>query len=220
MPMDTRTRVALFAAVAVALVGVTVLLATRGSGGGRSEIVDTNDAPEAVAAPDPPTTTPPSPMALEIAASFRNNLVNQTGRQHLSLSDYIIIADTACDGAVNDPDRLLDLARSWDLGAYTSDETAAGTIWLAARQVCPERFSNQDFGSGPPFSDMRGGNTPPRVQLDALPAGFPEFVDVNVLETPVFSWSDGALLSLFPVTTLTVEEAIEHFRDGFPTTGL
>ena len=53
--MNTRTRAALFAAVAVGLVGVTGLLATRGSGSGRFEIVDTNDAPDAVAARDPPT---------------------------------------------------------------------------------------------------------------------------------------------------------------------
>ena len=102
--------------------------------------------------------TPAVTTSLEDALVLRRNLTNQTGRQHLSLSDYVAIGDIACGGAVNDPDELLDVAMDWDLGEYTSAEGAANAIWVSARQVCADRSSDQNFEGGLPFSaGGRGG---------------------------------------------------------------
>lgn len=161
--------------------------------------------------------TTATPEDLGEADSFRTDLLNQTGREHLSLSDYIEIRDSACGGAVNDADELLALVETWGLGAYSSDKAAANSVWLAARQVCPDEFDADNLESGPFFSFGAGGVDPPVMEsIDGLPAEFPEFVDLSVLDESASLWAPGEKLSIYANTSLTDGEVVDHFRDGFP----
>ena len=154
--------------------------------------------------------------SLEDALVLRRDLTNQTGRQHLSLSDYIAIGDVACGGAVNDPDEMLDLAVDWGLDEYTSAAGASNAIWMSARQICPDRFSDQNFERGLPFSVGAAGVAPPSIRVEGTPPGFPDFVDLSVLDDTTASWADGIEVAFFSTTALGGEQAVDYFRDGFP----
>ncbi len=160
--------------------------------------------------------TVPTQEDLDEAHSFRIDLLNQTYREHLSLSDYIEIRDSACDGAVNDADELLALVETWGLGTYSSDNAAAKAVWLAARQVCPDEFDADNLESGPFFLPNAGGSAPPTLEpIDGLPAGFPEFVDLRVLDDWSSLWAPDEQLSIFAGTSLSEGDAVDHFSDDY-----
>jgi len=156
--------------------------------------------------------------SLENALTVRESVTNGTGRQDLSLTDYILIGDAVCRGAVNDPEQLLELSRTWNLGVFTSDAQGAAALWLAARQYCADRFDQDTLAAGPDLTDG-GSDTgpPPPTQLDVLPAAFSQFVDIGVLDSSTISWREGVDLSIAATTELTALDTVEHFRTQFPT---
>jgi len=146
---------------------------------------------------------------------FRAAVVNQGGRPHLSLTDYVAIAEAACGGAVNDPDALVALSARWGLGLISGDERIAGLLWLAARNVCPDSFVDQDFSSGPPFPSADGAPAPDWVELGAPPPEFGDFVDVSILDDVAWLWAEGEALLMISTTALDAEAVVEHFSGAF-----
>jgi len=156
------------------------------------------------------------PQVLENAVSFRANLVGASGRQHISLTDYVAIAEAACGGAVNDPDALVALSAQWGLGVYSDDESIASLLWLTARSTCLDGFADPEFGSGPPFRDAGVGPTAPDwVRLTGPPPEFGGFVDVSILDDVIWLWVEGDSLLAFSPTALDAEAAADHFLTGF-----
>lgn len=156
------------------------------------------------------------PQLLEDAVAFRRDLVNQGGREHLSLTDYVAIAEAACSGAVDDPNTLVALSEKWGLGVYSSDESMASSLWLAARNTCPDSFADQDFSSGPPFLGAGGGATAPdRVELIEPPPEFGDFVDVSILDDVAWRWAEDDQLLMISTTALDAETVVEHFSGAF-----
>jgi len=155
--------------------------------------------------------------ALENALTVRESVTNQTGRQDLSLTDYIVIGDAVCRGAINDPEQLLELSRTWNLGVFTSDAQGAAALWTAARQYCVDRFDPDTLAAGPgPGVAGNGSGPAPPTQLDTLPAAIGEFVDIEVLDSPPIFWREGIDLSIASTTAMSGQEAVEHFRTQFP----
>jgi len=155
--------------------------------------------------------------SLQNALTVRESVTNQTGRQDLSLTDYVIIGDAVCRGAINDPEQLLELSRTWNLGVFTSDAQGAAALWTAARQYCVDRFDPDILAAGPGLGAAGNGSGPaPPTQLDAMPTAFGEFVDIEVLDSPPIFWREGIDLSIASTTELAGPEAVEHFRTQFP----
>lgn len=125
-------------------------------------------------------------------------------------------------GAVG-PDRMPDavseaFAYCWENWEriVAMNEPAGSSIWLAARQLCPERFTDQDFESGPPGGFGGGFDVPESVQLGELPAGFPDFVDLSILDEHAILWIEHRQLIVSSSTALGADEAVEYFRTRFP----
>lgn len=188
-----------------------VVVALLGACGSSDETADTDGTPAG-----PFRTNGGEFTSLENALTVRESVTNQTGRQDLSLSDYVIIGDAVCGGAINDPEQLLELSRTWNLGAFTSDAQGAAALWTAARQYCADKFDPDTLAAGPNLaSESSDPAPPPPTELDVLPAAFADFVDVDVLDSfPIF-WREGIDLSMASTTPLTAEEAVEHFRTQF-----
>ena len=157
----------------------------------------------------------PGQRRVEEAAFFRLNLVNQTGQQHLSLSDYAEIRDSACGGAVDDPEALVELSRRWGLGGFSSDAAAAGAIWSAARNTCPENFADQDFANRrPTFSGAGGGEARSESSTEPPDAELTSFVDVSRFTNPEWRWSE-TQLTMIAVTEMSPGETIDVLSSSF-----
>ena len=68
--------------------------------------------------------------------TVRRQINNQTGRQHLSLADYLVVGTDLCDGAVNDDARLREFADELDLTTYVDVDTAAAALWRKDSPAC------------------------------------------------------------------------------------
>lgn len=153
-------------------------------------------------------------FTLTEALLLRRQINNQTGHQHLSLADYLTIGTELCEGAVNDSDRLLTIADEQSIGVFTDDETAATAMWVAAMQICPAVF--EDDNEAPPFPSAPG--LPPRsIEVDGLPSAFPPFTDIGVLDAPISHWRDGVELGVVSTAEQSASDVLTTLADGLPS---
>ena len=147
------------------------------------------------------------------ALTLRREVNLQTGRQHLSIADYVEIGTELCDGAVNDRARLVELSAIHGLGAYADDNTGAAALWRGAYQTCPDEIDGD--GTEAPF-DRAVVLPPDIVEVDGFPSAFPEFADVGLLDSQIVEWREGVELGLYSTTTLEATEALETLQAGLP----
>jgi len=151
----------------------------------------------------------PDQQRLAEAEQFRIDLVSVSGRQHLSITDYLAIRDEACGGAVNDSDALVEIGERWGLALDGSGQDVANMVWTSARNVCPEVFDEQDFTRGLPFSTT-GGATGYGDSADINVS----FLDLSVLLDEAVWSTDNGQAQLIGHSMLTAEQTVEHFREN------
>jgi len=155
----------------------------------------------------------PDEFTLTEALVLRRQINNQTGHQHLSLADYMTIGTELCEGAVNNSSRLLAIADAQTLGVFTDNETAASAMWVAGQQICPDVFDDEN--TTPPFPSAPG--LPPRsIEVEGLPAAFPDFADITILDSALTHWREGVELGIFSTAEQSAADALTTLSGSLP----